>query len=140
MIKTTANPTEYLHSLENEFKDDLIALNKLISKVMKGKSRILWEGIFWGGSEQNIIGYGEWSYKNSSGKTVEWFIVGLAAQKNYISIYVNAVEDKQYVAEKYKSKLGKVKVGKSSISFKKLSDINQETLTEMLEKAKQLTS
>jgi hypothetical protein len=59
-------------------------------------------------------------------------MVGLAIQKNYISIYVNAVEDGQYVSEKYRSKLGKVKAGKSSISFKHLDDLDLDTLQKVV--------
>jgi hypothetical protein len=101
---------------------------------------VLWEGTFWGGTEQAIIGYGDYTITLSRGQKSEWFMVGLAAQKNYISIYVNAVEDGQYVAEKYRSELGKVKVGKSSISFKHLDDLDTDTLQKVLSIARgQLT-
>ena len=132
MEKTAIDPTEYLQSLESDFKTDLIKLDNTISKIMIGQSRVLWQGIFWSGSEQNIIGYGEMSYNNSSGKNVEWFGIGLAEQKNYISLYVNAVDGNQYLAQKYKGKLGKVKVGKSSVSFKTLDDIDLNALEEFL--------
>ena len=66
------------------------------------------------------------------GRTVEWFMVGLALQKQYISVYVNAVEDRQYVAEKYAPELGKVKVGKSSISFRRLDDVNLDVLAKVI--------
>lgn len=101
-------------------------------------NRVLWTGIFWGGSEQAIIGYGDYTYTRPRGKTLEWFIVGLAVQKKYISVYVNAVEGDQYLAEKYAERLGKVKVGKSSISFTRLADINLDVLLELVGKAEQL--
>ncbi len=138
MEKTAINPTEYLQSLESDFKTDLIKLDNTISKIMIGQSRVLWQGIFWSGSEQNIIGYGEMSYNNSSGKNVEWFGIGLAEQKNYISLYVNAVDGNQYLAEKYKDKLGKVKVGKSNVSFKTLDDIDLNALEEFLTRAMEI--
>jgi hypothetical protein len=72
----------------------------------------MWEGVFWGGSEQRIIGYGNFSYQRSDKKQVEWFLVGLTRQKNYFSVYVNAVEGKHYLAELYGSRLGKVKTEK----------------------------
>ena len=95
----------------------------------------MWEGIFWGGSEQRIIGYGNYSYLRSDKKQIEWFIVGLARQKNYFSVYVNAVEAGRYLSELYGPRLGKVKTGKSSISFRKLADINLDVLSEMVEHA-----
>jgi len=83
-------------------------------------------------------GYGDISYRGSSGKTVDWFLVGLAAQKNYITVFVGGFGDVASLAEGYKSRLGKAKVGRSSISFKRLSDIDLEALKELLAKARDL--
>jgi hypothetical protein len=132
MQKTDRNPDDYLAGLPDDVRDDMTRLDAIIAGIFTGQARVLWEGVFWGGSEQEIIGYGDLIQKQSRGRTVEWFMVGLALQKNYISVYVNAVEDKQYVAEKYKESLGKVKVGKSSISFKTLADVDIDTLTRVL--------
>ena len=90
--------------------------------------------------EQQIIGYGNFSYVRSDKKQVEWFLVGLARQKNYFSVYVNAVEGKQYLAEIYNSRLGKVKTGKSSVSFRNLEDVNLDVLREMIEHAGRITT
>ncbi len=137
MKKSTIDPSEYITTLPDSIREDMETLDREISKVMNDHPRIIWQGVFWGGSEQNIIGYGDITYKRSKGD-VEWFIVGLALQKNYISIYVNAVEDQQYISEKYASKLGKVKVGKSSISFKKLADVELNVLLKLISRAKEI--
>ena len=55
-------------------------------------------------------------------------------------MYVNAVEDKAYLAEIYQPRLGKVKTGKSNISFRKLADVNLDVLTEMIEHAGKITA
>ncbi len=44
-----------------------------------------------------------------------------------------AVDGKEYVAEKYEKKLGKVSVGKSCIRFKKIEDVNLNTLEKVLQ-------
>ncbi|MGV8083607.1 MAG: hypothetical protein AB2L09_08265 [Coriobacteriia bacterium] len=103
----------------------------MITDVMDNPPRTLWEGRFWGGSEQTIIGYGDF-VSGRPGKQTDWFMVGLALQKNYISLYVNAVQNGQYVAEQYRSQLGRVKVGKASISFNRLDDINLDGLAAVL--------
>lgn len=139
MQKVAIDPSEHIDSLPDEVKNDIKTLDQEISKAMAGETRVLWQGIFWGGSEQNVIGYGDVVYERPKGN-VEWFIVGLGLQKNYISVYVTAVEGKQYLAEKYADKLGKAKIGKSSISFKKLSDINLDVLIDLVKKAKTLMS
>ncbi len=90
---------------------------------------------FWGGSEQRIIGYGNYSYTRTDKTEVEWFVIGLTRQKNYFSVYVNAVEDRQYLAELYGPRLGKVKTGKSSISFRNRAEVDLDVLREMVEHA-----
>jgi hypothetical protein len=137
MEKVKTNPDDYIKSLSDDVRADIAKLDREISKIMKGTSRVLWTGVFWGGSEQNIIGYADFPYVRK-GKKIEWFYIGLAAQKNYISLYVNAVEDNKYLSQKYADQLGKVKVGASSISFKRLADIDMPKLLEMLKRAKAL--
>jgi len=132
MQKTDINPTSYLAALPDESREPMQRLDVLISGIMEGQSRVVWEGPFWGGSQQTIIGYGDLRMTQARGRTVEWFMVGLALQKQYISVYVNAVEDRQYVAEKYAPELGKVKVGKSSISFRRLDDVNLDVLAKVI--------
>ena len=131
MEKTDKDPDAHLASLSVGVREDMERLDDLISEAMPGRSRTLWEGTFWGGSEQQIIGYGDFSYDRPTG-TVDWFMVGLAAQKNYISMYVNAVADGGYAVQKYAERLGKVKVGSASISFKKVADIDLAALTELI--------
>jgi hypothetical protein len=80
----------------------------------------------------NMLGYGSFKYLDSKKKPQEWPVVALANQKNYISIYVCALDDGQYVAEKHKSELGKVSVGRSCIRFKKAEDVNLDALKKVL--------
>jgi hypothetical protein len=132
MQKSKTTPDEFLSALPDDVRADMTTLDEEISKVMAGRDRVLWEGRFWGGSDQRIIGYGGYSYRDSKGKEAEWFVVGLAAQKNYLTVFVNAVEDGTYVAEGFKDRLGKVKVGRSSVSFKRLEDVNLPALVELV--------
>jgi hypothetical protein len=136
MKKTRRNPTLYLESLPPEVRAPMQRLDRILSRIFKGKGRRLWEGVFWGGTPQAIIGYGDFTQARPRGTTVEWFMVGLALQKNYISLYVNAVEGGQYLSHKYKSRLGKVKVGSASISFRKLEDVDLDALTELVTTAR----
>lgn len=80
----------------------------------------------------NMLGYGSFKYKNYKKEIIDWPVVSLASQKNYISIYVCAVEKKEYIAEKMKAELGNVSVGKSCIRFKKIENINLKTLEKII--------
>ena len=53
-------------------------------------------------------------------------------------MYISAVEGRKYLSEKYGKALGKVKTGKSSISFKTVEDIDLEKLESLLEKAREI--
>ncbi len=80
----------------------------------------------------NMIGYGVFPYINSKKQTMEWPVISLASQKNYMSLYVCAVAGGTYVAESHAKDLGNVKVGKSCISFRKVEDLNLDTLKKVL--------
>lgn len=83
----------------------------------------------------NMLGYGTFKYKNNKKEVLDWHTIGLASQKNYISLYVCALENGEYIAEKYKSKLGKVSVGKSCIRFKSIDDLNFDALAKVIKLA-----
>ena len=106
MERVATPPGEYLASLPAAVGADMTALDELITAALPGHGRCLWEGVFWGGSEQRIIGYGDMSYVRSDKKRVDWFLVGLARQKNYYSVYVNAVDGRRYLAEAYAGQAG----------------------------------
>jgi hypothetical protein len=57
----------------------------------------------------SMLGYGEQPYQTRSMKEPGvWPVVALAAQKRYLSLYVCAVVDGEYVAERSASELGDV--------------------------------
>ena len=80
-------------------------------------------------------GYGMFKYKNYKGEIIDWPVISMASQKNYVSVYVCALMDGEYIAEQYKDRLGKVSVGKSCIRFKKLEDVNLDVLKQVIELA-----
>lgn len=117
---------EYIAALPPERKELIITLHNLIKKtVPKLKPHFA----------HNMLGYGSFPYKNYKKEMVKWPIIALANQKNYVSLYVCALHDGEYLAEKYKKELGKVNVGKSCIRFKKIEDVNLTTLKKLIKKA-----
>lgn len=131
---------QFLLSLPEGSRNEMTTLDEAISGAMEGLPRELYVGKFWGGTDQEIIGYGRYSYTRPNGHEVEWFVVGLAQQKNYISVYISAVEGDEYLSEKYGPALGKVKVGKSSISFKAVADIDLDKLVALVARARKVVS
>lgn len=138
MERTDTDPDLLIDSLPPETGDEMRRLDQVISDVMADETRTLWEGVFWGGSDQTIIGYGDFSSNDSTGKSVDWFKVGLAAQKHHLSIYVNAADSDGYLVGRYADRLGKVKTGSASIRFKSADDIELDVLKELLAAARKL--
>ncbi len=138
MERSKTRPDEHIASLPDAVREDIATLDAVISEVMAGEERVLWEGQFWGGSEQRIIGYGAYRYKGRSGAEGEWFVIGLAVQKNYLSLYVSGAEDGVSLAKLYAPRLGKVKAGSANLQFKRAADLDLEELREMVAKARDL--
>ena len=138
MQRSEITPDAFLDSLPDDVRPEMVAVDQAVAPVFAADERVLWEGKFWGGTQQHIIGYGSYRYRGRSGSEGEWFVLGLAAQKNYFSLYINATEDGAYLSERYASRLGKVKAAKANVQFKRASDLDLDVLREMAGRAREL--
>lgn len=117
---------EYFDMLPPERREPMEFLHKFIQeKASSLKAHFAY----------NMPGYGSFKYKNHKNQILDWPTIALASQKNYISIYVCAIEGKEYIAEKYKHELGRVSVGRSCIRIKKLDDLNLEKFEKVIKLA-----
>ncbi len=114
---------EYIQNVSQDRKDIIIFLDKFIQKAVPDLKPYF---------ATNMLGYGKFQYLDSKKKSQSWPVVALANQKNYISIYVCAIDKQEYLAEKFQDELGKVSVGRSCIRLKKLEDLNLNTLEKVL--------
>lgn len=137
--KVETRPDEFLRSLPDEIGGTMTGLDAIITSCLPGRTRVLWEGPFWGGSDQRIIGYGNIAQPRPRDETVEWFLVGLARQQRYFSLYVNAVLDGSYLLAHYVDRLGTVKTGSASLSFSSLDDVDLDGLRALLTQAHDVT-
>ena len=131
MFKPTLakSPGEYITMIPEPRRQEIEKLHALIQKTTPElKPHIL----------SGMIGYGTYHYRYASGREGDWSLIALASQKNYISVYVCAMEKDKYLTERYKDKLPKASIGKSCIRFKKLSDIDLSVFAEIIEKAEKI--
>lgn len=130
MFKVTdaKNPEEYIQQIDEPRKSEIKMLHDLICQWVPKLKPFMISG---------MIGYGKYFYKTKSGRAGDWCTVALASQKNYISVYVCAVDGERYIAENYKTKLPKASIGKSCIRFKKTADIDLDVLKEVIKKAEE---
>ena len=115
---------EYLLNVPDNRKKDMDFLHDFICKTVPSLKPYF---------AFNMIGYGSFEYLDSKKQKRESPIIALANQKNYISVYVCAIDGEQYAAEKYAKQLGKVSVGSSCIRLKKREDVNLDTLKTVLQ-------
>jgi|SRR6476620_9795709 len=120
---TEVNVTDYINAIESEQKrkDSFVLLE--IMKKASGEEPVLWGN--------SIIGFGLKRYKSpTSGREVDWMLIGFAPRKANISVYlVNDV--KRFSAEL--AKLGKHKTGMGCLYINKLDDIDLNILQSMIE-------
>lgn len=130
MPKASTTVSAYFAQQPKERQKDLRTLHSLIRKCVPELKPFFLEC-----AGDPIIGYGKYAYETKSGCKGDWFTVGLSNRKNYISLYIVAVKDGKYLAEHYKKKLPKCKVGKSCISIKRLEDVELSVLETLITEA-----
>lgn len=88
-----------------------------------------WSGFepkIWGNS---MIGFGSYHYKYTSGHEGDMFLIGFSPRKIEFSLYVLALGNQNNPV--FLDKLGKFKMGKACIYFKKLGDLNLDVLKDL---------
>ena len=74
------------------------------------------------------IGYGSQILEYASGKTKEFYQIGMSANTTGFSVYIMGIDDKKYLSRTFGKKLGKASVTGYCIKFKTLSDIKIDVL------------
>ncbi|MDF9877987.1 DUF1801 domain-containing protein [Cellulosimicrobium cellulans] len=138
MERTRTDVDTFLAALTGRPGEHLRALDQIVAPEMAGLERVLWEGTLWGGSHQQIVGYGGIRQPRPRGASAEWFLVGIAAQKAHLSVYVNAVEDGDYLVRAHAARLGRVRVGAAAVTFARPDDLDHEAFVTMLRRAREL--
>ena len=118
---TSASVEEYLASKASpEQLADCKVLMALLRKVTKESPKM------WGPS---IVGYGSYSYKYESGRTGESCLTGFALRGREFVVYLVAESQEQ---QSLLAKLGKHKMGKACLYFKRLADLDARVLESLV--------
>lgn len=118
---TDASVAGYIASrASEEQKADCKALMAMLRRVTKEKPTM------WGPS---IVGYGTYKYTYDSGRTGEMCRTGFAIRGRDLVVYLLA-EGKEQQA--LLAKIGKHKMGKSCLYFKRLADIDMKILEQLV--------
>jgi hypothetical protein len=74
------------------------------------------------------IGYGVRTIRYADGTSREFYQVGISANTSGLSVYIMGLEDRRHLAQTYGKRLGKASVTGYCIKFRKLGDIDLDTL------------
>jgi uncharacterized protein YdhG (YjbR/CyaY superfamily) len=116
MKSDAKNPKEYVAGVPPERRPHIEKLRALIKKSVP-KAR---EGVFWG-----MLGF----------SIDERPFVGLASQKNYLSLYLMDLYAQPGLRDKHAAALSKLKMGKSCINFHSVDELPLETIGAILREA-----
>ncbi|UMP04824.1 DUF1801 domain-containing protein [Amycolatopsis sp. EV170708-02-1] len=135
MFTVAASNLEEYFAADPAREADLRAVDRLVREAAPELKREFFGGTGAGkpGMGMSLIGYGKFQYRvKSSSEPIDWPIVGLALQKNYLSLYVAAVRNDRYLVEDYAGRLGKVGLGQNCVRFKKAGDLDESGLGALL--------
>jgi hypothetical protein len=121
--ENASDPEDYIGQIDEPRRDEIVALDRLITEEAPALDRHLQAG---------MLAYGSYHYRYASGREGDWFLIGLASQKRYISLYVCATDGDGYVAESFRERLPEASIGKSCVRFKRLSDVDEAALRELV--------
>ena len=112
---------DYLNSLEATRRADVESLHqKIVAAHPDLEARICY----------GMLGYGP----RGAVQDCHWSKLGLGNQKHHISLYFCDVAHQDLLAAR-RDQLGKVSLGKSCIRFKRLADLNLDTVMEVVDSA-----
>ena len=119
--RTDNSVSLFLDQIEPEQKrKDSFTLVDLMSKITSEDPKL------WGTS---IIGFGEYHYKYKSGREGDWLLTGFSPRKNALTVYLMcdlSHEDLNFDG------LGKYKLSKGCLYFKKIEHIDLKVLTQII--------
>ena len=126
---TSDDVLAFIEKVEDPQKrSDSLQLLKLMEKVTGEKAQMY---------GPTIIGFGKYHYKYASGHEGEAPLLGFSPRKAAFSLYVfTGLDDHRHLLEN----LGKFKVAKACIYAKKLADINEKELIQLMKASVQYIS
>ena len=116
---TKASVKDFINSLDDQRRKDCQEIAEMMESATKAKP------VMWGSS---IVGFGDFEYTGSNGKSNKWFLAGFSPRKAALTLYLMGGKDKELLA-----KLGnKVTMGGSCVYLKKLDDVHRPTLRKLI--------
>jgi len=116
-----ASVSAFLQSVDGEQKHrdarDILAL----MKEETGKRPRMWG--------TSIVGFGSYHYKYQSGREGDWLVTGFSPRKQNLAVYIMPGFSRYSTLM---NRLGKYKTGKSCLYLRRLGDVDQKVLRQLV--------
>ena len=123
---TRASVTAFLNSVEDTQKRADCRKVAAMMRRATGKRAKMWG--------PSIVGFGTYHYKYDSGRAGDFMLTGFSPRKQALSVYIMPGFS-GYDAQL--KKLGKYKTGKSCLYIRRLADVDERVLEQLISKSVQ---
>ena len=118
---TGASVTAFINSIDDKQKRADVRKVAAMMRKATGKRAKMWG--------PSIVGYGTYHYKYASGREGDFLMTGFSPRKQALSVYIMPGFAH---FETLMNKLGKYKTGKSCLYIKRLSDVDEKILEQLI--------
>lgn len=119
--KTDQDVREFLNTVEqDQRREDSFRVLGIMEELTGMEAKM------WGNS---IVGFGDYHYKYESGREGDFFKVGFSPRKTSLTLYIMPGFERY---PELMEKLGKYKTGRSCLYVKKLTDVDEGVLKELI--------
>lgn len=120
-VENDDSVNDFLNSVQDESKKADSFKIKAMMEEISGEPAKMWG--------KSIVGFGTYHYKYESGREGDFMKAGFSPRAQNLTLYIMAGFDRY---DELLSKLGKYKTGKSCLYVKRLTDVNEEVLKELV--------
>lgn len=120
---SATSPEAYIAGLEEPRRSEIASVDRLIRTLAPELQPVMVFG---------MLGYGPYRYRYESGREGDGAKICLASQKNYISLYCGAK-----ALSLANEQVPKASMGKGCLRLKRLSDIDESLLAEIIQTSAQ---
>ena len=120
-VENDRSVNDFLNSVKDDTKKaDCLRVKAMMEEVSGEPARM------WGAS---IVGFGNYHYRYDSGREGDFMKIGFSPRAQNLTLYIMPGFERY---EDLMNKLGKHKTGKSCLYVKKLADVDEEVLKELM--------
>lgn len=119
--KTSASVKDFLDGIaDEERRQDCRTVAKMLQRATGAKPTM------WGPS---VVGFGDYHYRYESGRENDWFVAGFSPRKGDLTIYLmSGLPQYEHILKR----LGKHRTGKGCLYIRRLSDVDETVLEELV--------